>query len=807
LKILHVYKDYYPPVTGGIECHINILARGLKRKGIDVEVLVSNTKPKYSREIVDGIPITKVSQIGRFASAPINFSFPYWIRKLGKDAEIIHFHFPNPTAEFSSIFAGIQKKIVVTYHSDIIKQKNLKKMYRPFLFEFFKKSNVLLPTSDNYINTSPVLLQYRSKCIVVPLGIDLDRFEWQDNFQAPLNKIRSKYKTPIILFVGRFRYYKGLHVLIKAMRNVNATLLMVGDGDLRKDIEAQVKREKFNHKVIFLGNLTDQEIVHYYHSCDIFVLPSIERSEAFGIVQLEAMACKKPVICTRLGTGTDYVNCHKNTGLVVQANNDKALSDSINFLLRNNDIRKEYGRNAYRRVHEHFSADKMIDKIVSIYTDLLKTRPSPAQKPISPALARPITVLRMISRMNIGGPAIHVHLLTKELDKERFHSTLVTGNISSLEGDMSYLFGPNDTPPLIIPELQRQISLKLDIQAFIRIFNLLKQQLPDIVHTHTAKAGFNARFAVIIYNLLFRRHVKLVHTFHGNVFEGYFDPISSYLFIVIERIIARFTDIIVAISESQKNDLLKNYKVGSVRKIQTILLGFNLLPFINSDDLRGRFRGQIGVDEETYLIGIIGRLVSIKNHRMFLNAARYFIKRNPGKKVKFVIIGDGELRQELERYAHRIGINQHVIFCGWVHQIPMVYADLDLLALTSKNEGTPVSIIEAMATGVPVLATDAGGVRDLLGKVESTRSDGYFQYCERGILCRKNDAAGFAMGMESLIITPKKDITEQMVKARNFVINTYSQDRLVKDIESLYVDLMTQSVPEEVELKYASSPT
>lgn len=427
--------------------------------------------------------------------------------------------------------------------------------------------------------------------------------------------------------------------------------------------------------------------------------------------------------------------------------------------------------------------------------------------PVTEKLDQPISVLRIIARLNIGGPAIHVNLLTKKLDPIKFKSTLVTGRISPLEGDMNYLFGPDDPKPIRIPELQREISLIMDIQAFFRIFSILKQKIPDIVHTHTAKAGFSARFAVIIYNLLFRRHVKLVHTFHGNVFEGYFNPISSYLFIIIERIIARFTDIIVAISDSQKLDLLNKYRVAPEHKIRTIRLGFDLLPFVNAGDLKGRFRQRIGVSEQTRLIGIIGRLVPIKNHRMFLDAVRFFLSRNPGLKVKFVIIGDGELRQKLEWYSHQLGIDRHIVFCGWIRKIPMVYADLDVLALTSKNEGTPVSIIEAMATGVPVLATDAGGVRDLLGKVESAWPDGHFRYCERGILCRKNDAEGFAMGMESLLNTPDKEIAEQMARARNFVVNTYSQDRLVKEIESLYVDLITRPVPEKIELKYASSPT
>lgn len=418
---------------------------------------------------------------------------------------------------------------------------------------------------------------------------------------------------------------------------------------------------------------------------------------------------------------------------------------------------------------------------------------------------KPISVLRMIARLNIGGPAIHVYLLTKKLDPEKFNSTLVTGRISPLEGDMNYLFGPNDPKPIRIPELQREISLIMDIQAFFRIFSILRQRSPDIVHTHTAKAGFSARFAVIIYNLLFKRHVKLVHTFHGNVFEGYFDPISSHLFVILERIIAYFTDIIVAISDSQKLDLMEKYRIAPKQKIRTIRLGFNLLPFVNAGDLRGIFREQIGVGKQTCLIGIIGRLVPIKNHRMFFEAVQLFIRCRSDQDIKVVVVGDGELRQDLERYCQWLGIDEYVIFCGWIRNILKVYADLDVLALTSKNEGTPVSIIEAMASGVPVLATNAGGVRDLLGKVKTTSADGRIRYCERGFLSRKNDPEGFSMALEALIKTPEWQLADQREKARRFAITTYSQDRLVRDIESLYTDLTTQPMAQEVAFNYVSS--
>ncbi len=421
---------------------------------------------------------------------------------------------------------------------------------------------------------------------------------------------------------------------------------------------------------------------------------------------------------------------------------------------------------------------------------------------------KPISVLRMIARLNIGGPAIHVHLLNKKINPEKFQSTLVTGRISPLEGDMNYLFGEDEPKPIRIPELQREISLIMDIQAFFRIFSILKERMPDIVHTHTAKAGFSARFAVIIYNLLFGRHVKLVHTFHGNVFEGYFDRFSSYSFILIEQIIARFTDIIIAISDSQKSDLINKYKIAPASKLRTIRLGFDLFPFLNAGESKGKFKRLIGVDSETIIIGIIGRLVAIKGHRMFLDAARILLARNPGLKVKFVIVGDGELRKELESYCREIDLEPHVVFCGWIRNIPMVYADLDILALTSKNEGTPVSIIEAMATGVPVIATDVGGVRDLLGTVQPSQSGDSFCFCERGVLCQKEDINGFTMGLESLMRRMKTDrqIGELMNRAREFVINEYSQERLIKDIESLYDDLMAAS-KSEADFKYVPELT
>lgn len=404
---------------------------------------------------------------------------------------------------------------------------------------------------------------------------------------------------------------------------------------------------------------------------------------------------------------------------------------------------------------------------------------------------RRIKVLRMIARLNIGGPAIHVHLLTKGLDSEKFLSTLVAGKISPMEGDMSYLFDSQDNEPIIIPELQREISLRMDLMAFRRIFNKLREEKPDIVHTHTAKAGSNARLAVLLYNLLYGNRIRTVHTFHGHVFEGYFSRAKSLLFVWIERFLAKLTDVIIAISETQKRDLSEKFQIAPTKKISTIELGFDLRTFLDSNLLKGKFRRNFGIPNNTILIGIIGRLVHIKNHKMFFKAAKIFLEQNPGVQTKFIVVGDGELRDELGAYCKELRLSGHVIFCGWIKDAPSVYADIDILTLTSTNEGTPVSIIEAMASSVPVIATDAGGVPDLLGPPDGIPSSEGFVVCERGILCRKNDSLGFAKGLKYLIDGDIQEKQKRLIRARSFVRERFSEKRLLHDIESLYLELMT----------------
>lgn len=402
-----------------------------------------------------------------------------------------------------------------------------------------------------------------------------------------------------------------------------------------------------------------------------------------------------------------------------------------------------------------------------------------------------IKVLRVIARLNIGGPAIHVHLLTQGLNPQRFMPRLVSGRIADQEGDMGYLFHASPEKQIMIPELQREISPVLDVMALLHIFLILCREKPDIVHSHTAKAGSSARLAVLIYNILLLKRVRMVHTFHGHVFSGYFSDQRTRLFVWVERLLAMLTDTIIAISSSQKKELVETYRIASSEKIQTIPLGFELTPFQQCRQSAGVLSHYTQIQPHTQLIGIIGRLVPIKQHQMFLQSARHLLDKQTEFDLKFMIIGDGEQRAFLEKRCNELQLTADVHFCGWVKNMPAVYADLNILALTSLNEGTPVSIIEAMAAGVPVVAANVGGVQDLLGSIQQQPDpETAFWVCERGILCPSSDPIAFAEGMHYLLKheTVRRDCVQQ---ARIFVAENYSHHRLIADIEGLYERLMT----------------
>lgn len=407
-----------------------------------------------------------------------------------------------------------------------------------------------------------------------------------------------------------------------------------------------------------------------------------------------------------------------------------------------------------------------------------------------------IKVLRIIARLNIGGPAIHTVLLTEGLNKDKFDSLLVCGTIAKDEGDMLYYAQAKNVAPYVIPELRRELNPLNDLIAFLRICKLIAQEKPDIIHTHTAKAGTLGRLAGIFYNLLAGKRIKLIHTFHGHVFEGYFGRFKTRLFIFIERFLAYFSSKVITVSSAVKEELV-SWGISGSDKIKVIPLGLELDRFLELPLSRLPIQGIRDPDssgKETGCclnIGIVGRLVPIKNHRLFLESAAEVIQDNPELDLRFKIIGDGELRAELEEFVRKLNLSSAVEFSGWQKDLPAVYADLDIVCLTSINEGTPVSLIEAMASGKTVVATDAGGVKDLVGARFDGAEDGLgFIAGERGIITKVPDVDSFSGALNFAL---RNEVTSKKMSAagREFVREKFAKERLIKDIERLYEQVIT----------------
>ncbi|EFK95679.1 glycosyl transferase, group 1 [sediment metagenome] len=317
----------------------------------------------------------------------------------------------------------------------------------------------------------------------------------------------------------------------------------------------------------------------------------------------------------------------------------------------------------------------------------------------------PIRILRVIARLNIGGPAIQAVTLGDLFSRGRFRTRLVCGQVGTHEGDMSYLASARQVDPVVLPTLGREISVLDDLNSFSGLRKMISEFRPHIIHTHTAKAGTLGRLAGISQNAqrIFGQKIKLVHTFHGHVFHSYFSPLKTYAFIKIERFLARFTDRIIVISSSQERDICETYKIAKSHQVQVVPLGFDLSGFEKLSPPAPR--GVVSV-------GIIGRLAPVKNHRMLFEAVKSLKEQGAGDAFEFRVVGDGELREALTREATDLGIEKNIVFTGWQKQMPEVYRKLDAVVLTSLNEGTPVSLIEAMASARPVIATAVGGVRD-----------------------------------------------------------------------------------------------
>lgn len=394
-------------------------------------------------------------------------------------------------------------------------------------------------------------------------------------------------------------------------------------------------------------------------------------------------------------------------------------------------------------------------------------------------------IVRIIARLNVGGPARHVVWLTSRLQNEQFQSFLLAGTVPPGEEDMSYFAERHGVQPVYISELSRELSLK-DVVSLFKIWKEMRRIRPEIVHTHTAKAGTVGRVAALLYRwgtwrTLFGKPnaVRVLHTFHGHVFHGYYGKAKTRFFLMIERALARWaTDRIVVISPQQFDEINGKYRVGSKDKFRVIPLGIDLTKFDDISDGRNEMRSS-----GDFIVGFVGRLTEIKNVPLLLRAVACYRKEPDVPNLRLVIVGDGNLREELETLAQDLGVNDAVDFLGNVEDVNDTLQTFDIVALTSNNEGTPLSLIEAMAARRPIISTAVGGVTDLLGETEEDLHD--FRVCERGIAIEPGDPDKFCKGL--IYLAKNEKLRSRLSDAgRSFVERQYSLDRLEKDIVELY---------------------
>jgi glycosyltransferase involved in cell wall biosynthesis len=365
-RILHVGK-FYPPYRGGMETHLQDLCRSIAPFA-DVSVLVSNSARHTVLERDGDIPVERSGAWANIASAPI---CPDMVRAIRRaKADIVHLHCPNPMAVISYLASGHSGHAVITYQSDVIRQRILRFAYQPLFNRVATRAKAIICLSPNYIESSPVLNRFREKCHVIPHGICPEKFEHADESAAA--EIRARYGDRIVLAIGRLVYYKGFEYLIRAVAATDATLLIVGTGPLRERLLQVARQCGTADRVHFLGKVED--VRPYYHTAQLFALPSVARSEAFGIVQVEAMACGTPVVNTRLDTGVPFVSLHGVSGLTVPLADAPALQRAILDILGNPNLRARFSLGARQRVRELFTLDGMAEKTFQLYEQILSER-------------------------------------------------------------------------------------------------------------------------------------------------------------------------------------------------------------------------------------------------------------------------------------------------------------------------------------------------------------------------------------------------------------------------------------------------
>lgn len=374
LHILQVNKAYYPHI-GGIESVVRVFSQEMQDRA-EVKVLVCQEKGKGEDRVVEGVSVHYASSLGTYFSCPLSFSFLRKFRQMAKWADVVEIHVPFPLADLACLLSGYRGAVVIAWHSDVVRQKTLLRFYKPLLMRFLRRADCIIAATPGHISSSPFLTQFQEKCRVIPYGINVETYRNVER-KPILRQIQRNPDTVRILFVGRFVYYKGIEVLLQAFRQVNGCeLFLVGHGteEMERKLHRMTETDGTAERVHFLGNLSEEDLRAAFADCDIFVLPSVANSEAFGIVQLEAMVYGKPVINTSLPTGVPHVSLDGVTGLTVPPEDADALAKAMQQLADDPVLRETYGKAAAERVEQEFNEKNVVDEVYATLEEFAERR-------------------------------------------------------------------------------------------------------------------------------------------------------------------------------------------------------------------------------------------------------------------------------------------------------------------------------------------------------------------------------------------------------------------------------------------------
>ena len=388
----------------------------------------------------------------------------------------------------------------------------------------------------------------------------------------------------------------------------------------------------------------------------------------------------------------------------------------------------------------------------------------------------PIRVLRVIARLNVGGPALHVTYLSRGLAERGYETTLVAGDVAPGEESMAWVAEQANVDVVRIPGLSRELSPLRDLVATVRLARLIRRVRPHVVHTHTAKAGAVGRAAALISG---RRVPLVAHTFHGHVLRGYFGALGTAVFRLIETLLARTSDVLIAVSPEVRDELVR-IGVARADKFAVVRLGIELEPRVRGDEGRDEIRRRLGIAPDRFVVGWFGRMTAVKRTTDLVDALAALRRR--GVDACLLLVGDGTDREQVEQRAFELEVARHCLFLGYQEDVAPWYAAIDAFALTSANEGTPVVCIEALAAGRPVVATNVGGVSDVVAE----GTDGF--------LVDPGDTDAMAERLERLAVDP--ELREAFGAAgRRRVLERYGVGRLVDDVDQLYRSLLETTSP------------